>query len=311
MSNKLDQVEEGIAVSSPAAAVCEKPLDSHVNVGTVAIESERAIAEVKAAVVMARTFPRDEMLARQKVLAACGRPEFASSAIYRYPRGGQNVEGPSIRLAEVLARAWGNMHYGFRELAQYEGESEIEAYCWDLESNNRATVSFRVKHSRYKAGTVQRLSDPRDIYENNANNASRRLRRCILECIDPELVAEAVAACRRTIAAGVSSKRTLAQKTKELCDEFARRGVKVEHLTKWLGRPLDTILPEEYVDLAGIFVAIRDGANPSDYFDVPRGTTLSQKAQEAEALLKPKPAPRGVAPEPTEDALVEPDIFPE
>lgn len=316
---------ETTQITQPATDLgLNRNLDPRANIGAVSIESERAVAEVKAAVTMARMFPRDEMLARQKVLAACSRPELARVAIYRYPRGGQQIEGPSIRLAEVLVRAWGNCHYGFRELAVYPGESEMESYCWDLESNNRATVSFRVQHTRYKKGeggqkgTNTALDDPRDIYENNANNASRRLRRCILESIDGDLVNDAVQACRQTIAAGVSDKGSLEAKTKELVDRFAKRGIKIAHLNKFLGHSLDAILPDEYVALAGVFIAVRDGANASDYFDVPRGTTLSEKADEAEAALKAKkPAAPKPEPPPTEQVSVgpepadEPDIFEE
>jgi hypothetical protein len=289
---------EDTAITQPPTDLgLAKNIDPRGNIGAISIESERAVAEVKAAVTMARMFPRDEMLARQKVLAACSRPELARVAIYRYPRGGQQIEGPSIRLAEVLVRAWGNCHFGFKELAVYPGESEIESYCWDLESNNRIAVAFRVAHSRYKKGeagqrgTNTAFDDPRDIYENNANNASRRLRRCILESIDGDLVHDAIQACRQTIAAGVSDKKSLEDKTKELVDQFAKKGIKIAHLNKQLGHSLDTILPDEYVDLAGIFMAIKEGANPSDYFDVPRGTTISEKADEAEAALKAKAKP--------------------
>lgn len=42
-----------------------------------------------------------------RILKSCTRETLAQSAVYSYPRGGQSVEGPSIRLAETLAQEWG------------------------------------------------------------------------------------------------------------------------------------------------------------------------------------------------------------
>ena len=65
------------------------------------------------------------------------------------PRGGQSVEGPSIRLAETLAQEWGNIQYGIRELSQSNGESTVEAFAWDIQTNTRQVKVFQVPHVRY------------------------------------------------------------------------------------------------------------------------------------------------------------------
>ena len=57
------------------------------------------------------------------------RQDLAESAVYEYPRGGERVTGPSIRLAETVARYWGNLDYGITELDQRQGESTVMAYC--------------------------------------------------------------------------------------------------------------------------------------------------------------------------------------
>jgi len=72
--------------------------------------------EIQGMVFMAKQFPRDPFQAWQRikegVFAKKHWPEVAS---YEYPRGGEKVSGPSIRLAEVLAQNWGNMTYwGYR-----------------------------------------------------------------------------------------------------------------------------------------------------------------------------------------------------
>ena len=129
----------------------------------------RQAQEVQAAMVVAKRFPRDEIEANNRILNACKRKSLAERAIYEYPRGGENVTGPSIRLAEVMAQNWGNLDFGITELEQKNGESTVMAYCWDLETNTRQTKIFTVPHIRYtKKGSVA-LTDPRDIYEMVAN----------------------------------------------------------------------------------------------------------------------------------------------
>ena len=76
----------------------------------------RQAQEVQAAMVVAKKFPRDEYTAMEKIKRTCQRPTLAEQAIYSYPRGGENVSGPSIRLAEAMAQMWGNIDYGVVEL---------------------------------------------------------------------------------------------------------------------------------------------------------------------------------------------------
>lgn len=85
------------------------------------VEEARAVQEVRAALVIAKRFPRDEVEARGRILEACKRPGLAERAMYSYPRGGTRVTGPSIRLAETLARFWGNLSYGIREIERRPG----------------------------------------------------------------------------------------------------------------------------------------------------------------------------------------------
>ena len=58
---------------------------------TQATESSRAVAEVQAALFIARTNPRDQKRAMDRILNACCRPSLAESAIYAYARGGDSA----------------------------------------------------------------------------------------------------------------------------------------------------------------------------------------------------------------------------
>src|SRR5574344_1001577 len=115
----------------------------------------RQAQEVQAAIVVAKRFPRDMNSSYGRIMDACKRRSLAERAIYEYPRGGENVTGPSIRLAEVMAQNWGNLDFGITELEQKNGESNVMAYCWDLETNTRQTKIFTVPHIRHtKKGDI-------------------------------------------------------------------------------------------------------------------------------------------------------------
>lgn len=162
----------------------------------------RQAQEVQGAMVIAKRFPRDEVESFNRIMQSCKRKSLAESAMYEYPRGGTKVSGPSIRLAEAMAQNWGNIDFGITELEQKNGESQVMAYAWDLETNTRQVKIFSVPHVRgTKKGNVP-LTDPRDVYEMVANQGARRLRSCILGIIPGDVVEAAVKQCEDTLING-------------------------------------------------------------------------------------------------------------
>lgn len=250
-----------------------------INAGAVTIESSKAIAEAQGKLIIAKNFPRDEHLAYAKVIEACKRRSLAEKAIYSYPRSGSTISGPSIRLAEELARCWGNVDFGIKELSQKDGESEMSAYCWDMETNTMSSQTFVVAHVRdTKKGQV-RLTEQRDIYENNANMAGRRLRARILAILPPDLVEAAVAECKKTLAG--DNEIPIADRINKMVASFAKFGVKIDTLEKRLGRKIDTMTTEDICEYAGIYNSLKDGnSSISDWFDVKLNADKSKELTE-------------------------------
>lgn len=246
----------------------------------------RTVAEIQAQVFMAKQFPRDENQARARILRACQRPGLAGKAIYTYPKGGQRVSGPSIRLAEAMAQAWGNLDFNTVILEQRENESVCLSYCWDVETNTRASRSFIVPHKIATKSGEKVLTDPREIYELAANQGARRLRACILSIIPGDIVDEAIDACCATLSNG--NKRPLIDRLRELTDRFQTYySVSLSAIERYFGYPLDSFTEMDGVTLAGIYTALRDGnAKREDYFQLPKaagaeGESASEKADEA------------------------------
>lgn len=241
---------------APLPPITPPPVHVSGSAGTD-IEVARAAREVETAMVVARRFPRDVLQARARILAACSRPALADGATYAYKRGSTLVEGPSIRMAEALAQAWGNMEFGVRELSQEDGKSSVQAYAYDLETNTKQVKNFVVPHVRYsREDGLTRLTDPRDIYEAVANQAARRLRSCILGVIPGDVVDEAVAQCKTTLA---NSGGAPEEQLKKLVASFAEIGVTADMIAHKLGHSLTKIVMAEVIRLRQTYAAIRDG----------------------------------------------------
>ena len=231
----------------------------------VEVESQRAIAEVQAAMIIARKFPRNQIEVMDRILSACTRPGLAETAMYAYSRGGSDITGPSIRLAEVLAQEWGNIQFGIRELDQANGESTVEAYAWDIERNVRQVKSFKAKHIRATKKGTYKLEDPRDIYEMVANQGARRLRACILGIIPGDVVEAAQKQCEITLTTKIVITPELLTR---MLERFAEYGVTKEQIEKRIQRRIDAITPALMVQLGKISNSLKDGmSSPSDWFE--------------------------------------------
>lgn len=232
----------------------------------VEVEQSRAVAETQAAMAIAKKFPRNQIDAMNRILQACARPSLADSAMYTYSKGGAEVSGPSIRMAEALAQNWGNIQYGIRELEQRNGESTVEAFAWDIETNTKQVKIFQVPHSRYsKSKGNTKLTDPRDIYEMVANQGARRLRACILGIIPGDVIDAAVNQCEVTMKTTVD---VTPERIKSMVDKFAEYKITKAQIEKRIQRNIESMAPAQMVSLGKIYNSIKDGmSSPADWFE--------------------------------------------
>lgn len=237
-------------------------------------EVERAIAETRAAIMLAKQFPRDRVSAVDRILTECTRNTLAEKAEYSFPRGGQEVSGPTIRLAEVLATQWGNNTFGWKETSRRidgtgTGVSDIVAYAWDYETNVRTVREFTVRHWRDTRQGGYPLKDERDIYELCANQASRRMRACILQIIPGDVIEAAVNQCNITLKSNVDVSE---DGIKKLLEAFAEIGVSKAQIEKRIGRKATAESLKNngavILQLRKIYAGIRDGmADKSEFFE--------------------------------------------
>lgn len=226
------------------------------------IESKVAEAanRIQSAYLMAKRFPRNEEAAIARIHRECQRFELAEESLWSFPRAGQKLEGPTVRLMEVIAQAWGNLNFGVQELENVEGAdgySIIEGYCTDLETNNHTSKTFKVYHKlRLKNGGMKFLEDPRDVYEHVANMGARRMRSAIQAVIPRYVVDGAVDIVRKTIKLGPDGK-SLKERIDLMVLKFSEVGVTVEMLERKLGHPVKETVADELVDLTAIYNTVK------------------------------------------------------
>jgi hypothetical protein len=270
------------------------PAPERLGQGT-AIEQSRAAAEVQMMVYLARQYPRDPKRARERMLEACSHLELADDGFYAYPRGAETVTGMTVVAAVELATCWGNLLYGQSELRRDDvyGQSEYQAFAWDLETNVPFRHIFIVQHTRStKKGSYQ-LTEPRDIYEMNTNEGSRRMREAIFKVLPRWYRTEAEKALKVTLFKEIGAESIQEGREKAIQFYRAEFGLRQDQLEHKLRKPKDKWKADDLIQLRILSNSLRrKDIRPDETFASPKVTAeeLAEDAQAPAARARAKPA---------------------
>lgn len=104
-------------------------------------------SEIDISISTAKNYPRNVNNSINEILEICRQSkEIAAECFYALPRGAKTIEGPSIRLAEIMCYSWGNINAGYRIIGNDGKKITAQAIVHDLERNIRisAEVSRRI-----------------------------------------------------------------------------------------------------------------------------------------------------------------------
>ena len=264
----------------------------------------REEAEIKAAIIVAHKFPRDEANASAKILKSCERPTFAAGAAYKFPRGGQQVEGPSVELAREMARCWGNLRYGIRIVTDDDERIHIKGYCLDVETNALVEVEDKFKKLVFRKQGGWIKPDERDLRELVNRRGAICERNAILKSMPPDVIEDALARAKVTLTKAASGeiKQDKAKTIRSLVAAYLDLGVTADMIRQYLGHELDIVNEQELVDLRQVWKSISDGnSRREEHFEIPKPKgpetgSLDASAigggtsQERTAPAKPAPA---------------------
>ncbi|MCK9930000.1 hypothetical protein MXD62_23010 [Frankia sp. Mgl5] len=267
---------------------------------STAVEMSRAAAEVLAAIQVAQAIPRDVYAAREAMREACGQLGLAQRAFFSFPRGkGNVVTGPTIHLAQELARIWGHVQYGMKQLRVDEGagETELEAFAWDVQTNTRNSTVVVIPHRIDTKDGPKVLTEARDIYDNNANMGARRMRSAIYRILPKWFTDEAEGLCRETLQRGESGVR-FDQRIENAVNEFGRGGIALRRLEEKVGRKRGEWTPDEVADLEILLGSLRRREITRDEAFPPERVTTEEVTGQPAPVQRQAPAgPAPVRPE--------------
>jgi hypothetical protein len=262
-------------MTGPLERVGQRAVATPKSIGQVtAVEQARAVAEVAAAVQVAQQFPRDMDRVRRELEEACKSPDLAAQAFYAVKNRG---EGPSVHLARELATIWGNFQTGTHELHRDDaaGQSEVQAFAWDVERNSRSSRTFISPHQRMKGGQRADLVDLTDVYLMNQNTGARALRECIFAALPKWYLNEAERMCRETLQRGTGE--PVATRAQKAVTAFARLNVTEAQLVARVGAPVAEWMPEDIASLEVVFRSLQRGETTvEEQFDGPTPTVTAQ-----------------------------------
>jgi len=231
----------------------------------VGVETEREVTDLSAIAVLnkseidqqiatAKRFPRSMTKFRNEALQmATLNEEIAGECYYVLPRADKTIEGPSVRLAEIIASAWGNCRSGARVIGEEAEFIIAQGAFFDVERN--VAVSFEVKR-RIVDRNKRRYSA--DMIAVTANAAcSIALRNAIFRGIPKAFWQDIYLKVKETAA---GDQKTLAARRAIALDYLKKQGVVEGAIFKKLGvKGVEDIGLEELVVLRGLATAIKDG----------------------------------------------------
>lgn len=245
----------------------------------VTVEEGANIAEIQAKMILARNFPRDLERCMANILFECKNKKLAEKAMYEFPRGDSVVRGPSIRLVECVARHFGNILSGVKEIStSADGrKATVKSFCWDLESNFADEKIFEVEYTRTvkKGGipTTYPITDPRDRYEMLANMGARRKRACVQAIIPTYIIDEAMEVCQETLENAIkkeSGEKSIEEIRANMLEAFkgVAEWITEEIISEKIGKPFDSINEKDIVRLRSLYNAVHDKfITPEKAFD--------------------------------------------
>jgi hypothetical protein len=277
MNTEPDVTDQGFVGASTSTEVARIQADA------VAVAKYEMVAMFEAAMRK----PRDENVCIERLMTACKRPGFADAATWSFPRGGQQLSGPSVQLARGIAQAWGNIRKGQRILGMDDHEIHLGAFAHDVERGLLETAEAKVKklvqRKNKKTGVTEWVApDERDLRELVNRHSAILERNCLLKIVPADVVDLALERCAKTLLEEQNGKlsKNREDTIRDIVLAFAEFGVKREHLEGHIGHTLDTIAPEELVSLRNIYRSIKDGnTRTADHFDL--GVAVTKPAGDA------------------------------
>lgn len=155
-------------------------------------------SEVDIQISTAKQYPRNLPDILNKIATyATMDTETAESCFYAISRGGSLIEGVSVRMAEIIASAWGNLRAQTRIIGNDGRTITAQGVCHDLETNFAVSVEVKRRITDKQGRT---FSDDMQVVTGNAASAIA-FRNAVLKVV-PKAVTKRVVEDVKRVAMG-------------------------------------------------------------------------------------------------------------
>jgi len=238
--------------------------------------------EIDAQVATAKAYPRSVSKAINRITELAARDQAtAEKCFYALPRKEhgkiKTIEGPSVRLAEIVGHSWGNLRCIARVIGIDDKFVTCQGGCIDLETN--FGVSTEVKRRiTTKAGT--RYSDDMIMVTSNAG-CSIAFRNALFKAVPGALIKDVIDKVKK-VAEG--DEKTFGSRLMTMVNEFKEMGVTSDKVCALVGvAGVNDLTIAHLRVLIGVKNAIEEGATTvEEAFNPP------EKSKKAEDLAGAK-----------------------
>ncbi len=270
-------------------------------------------ADLDVQISTAKAYPRSLKAFREEALSTVSlSQEIAESCTYGLPRGkdasGKEkiIEGPSIRFAEIIFAAYGNIRVGGRTVMNDGRWVTSQGVCHDLQKNTSKTIEVKrsIMQNEYKWDDMKRRSvrtgrmvpmndDLQTLHSNACTSIATR--NAILTVIPKAYWADIWEVAKQV---ALGTQETLVDRRDKALKYFADKGVSVERVCQTLGVPgVEDIDLEKLGQLTKFKTALKNQEATLDAIFPPVTPPPTAKGaaatKGAESKLKGKTADKG------------------
>lgn len=252
-------------------------------------------SEVDIQVATAHRFPRDIEKCRANILALAAMDDtIAYNCFYHLERKDKDgnksvIEGPSIRLAEIIAASWKNLRIAARILGNDGKTITAQGVCHDLETN--VAYSVETKRSILTSKGYTYSQDMQVVVGNAA--AAIALRNAICKVVPAVLINSCIKSIQQKALEHIKQQGVGSQWTQWLGFMQGTYKLAEKDILDYLGRKDGSeVTAKDIQKLAGAYNAIKEGTTTvEEAFKKPKEQkSIAQQVEQQAAASKQRAA---------------------
>lgn len=211
-------------------------------------------SEIDVQIATAKQYPRNlaRVLNSIETLATMDE-DVAGSCFYTLRRQGKVIEGPSVRMAEIIASSWGNLRVQSRIVGNDGKQITAQGVCHDLENNYATSVEVK-RRITDKYGKT--FSEDMQVVTGNAACAIA-MRNALFKVVPYALIKKVIDKAKKV---SLGESMTLENSRAKMLEYFKTIGVDEKQVMDYLSvSKIDEISIDMVVELRGLATAIKEG----------------------------------------------------